>query len=184
LLRIISGRLKGKKLKTPKGSQTRPTLEKTRDALYNVLQSRYPLEAYEAFDLFSGSGALGFEAYSRGAQKVFFFENNRQGYRQLRQNVALLSLESCCTVYNTDTIQWLKNQSWQGGPKLFLLDPPYQTELAQKTIDIIASKGKSLAESLLVIETEINVAFDYPVFFHLFQQKIFGKTRLDFFEIK
>lgn len=184
MLKITSGRLKGKKLKAQKGCQTRPTLEKTRDALFNVLQNRYQLEEYEAYDLFSGSGALGFEAYSRGVSQVSFFENNRQSFNQLKQNIAALALELPCTLYHTDSMGWLKNHKWQNRLNLFLVDPPYDSQLAQETINIIASNADSLVNSLLVIETDKDIKFDYPAFFHLFQQKNFGKTRLDFFKIK
>ncbi len=182
MLKITSGQIKGKRLKTQKGCQTRPTLEKTRDALFNVLQSRYQLEEFEAYDLFSGSGALGFEAYSRGVPKVFFFENNRQSYHLINENINALSLRSSCIAYHTDSLQWLRKQKWQSGQKLFLVDPPYNSQLAQETIKALAAKTNSLTNNVLVIETEKNVAFNYPESFHLFQQKKFGKTRLDFIE--
>jgi 16S rRNA (guanine966-N2)-methyltransferase len=184
LVRIISGKLKGRKLKTLKGTTTRPTLAKTRETIFNILQSRFELEAYEAFDLFAGSGALGFEAYSRGAARVQFLETDRQCYKVLKSNIQSLLLTDHCSISLKDATQWVKGGKWSGGPKkLFLLDPPYKSELAQKIIHTLGQVILMPAQSVIVLETEKDKQMDYPELFQLIKQKVIGKTRIDFIEI-
>ncbi|MCP4753531.1 MAG: 16S rRNA (guanine(966)-N(2))-methyltransferase RsmD [Proteobacteria bacterium] len=184
MLRITGGRLKGRKLLTQKGKATRPTLEKTREAIFNTLQSRYDLERYEAYDLFAGSGALGFEAFSRGASGTIFIETNKKNRSLILANIKDLSLEKHCRVLLEDAVRWLKRQKWSGEPKLFLIDPPYESRLAQQTVDSLASRDDIPVQSLMVLETARDWQVAYPDNFSVFSQKQFGKTRLDFIEIQ
>lgn len=184
LLRIISGKLRGRKLKTLKGSHTRPTLEKTRETIFNILQSRCNLVLFEAIDLFAGSGALGFEAYSRGVKRVVFIDNDRSCQTLLKTNVDQLSLAGHCSIILIDAKRWLKEVKWAGDPVLFFLDPPYKSDLAQAAVDILGQDTGVPIESIIVIETEKGKALDYPEHFQLFRQKFFGKTRIDFIEIQ
>ncbi len=183
MLRIISGKLRGRKLRTLKGTNTRPTLEKTRETIFNILQSRFKLESYEAFDLFAGSGALGFEAYSRGATRVQFLETDRHCVKNLKSNIQDLSLTSHCSISLKDATQWIKSGRWSGRPKLFLMDPPYQSDLAQKVIQTLGQEKLMPAHSVIVLETEKDKPINYPEHFELIKQKIIGKTRIDFIEI-
>lgn len=183
LLRIISGKLKGRKLQTLKGLTTRPTLEKTRETIFNILQSRFKLELYEVFDLFAGSGALGLEAYSRGASRVFFIETDRRCYKNLKSNIETLSLTNYCSIFLNDATEWIRSHQWSSKPKLFLLDPPYKSDLAQKVIHTLSQREQNLDRSIIVLETEKEKQMLYPQHFQLIKQKIFGKTRIDFIEI-
>jgi len=184
LLRIISGKLKGRKLRTLKGQSTRPTLEKTRETIFNILQSRLDLTRYEAYDLFAGSGALGFEAFSRGADQVTFIENNRASYTLLKSNIDSLSLSNHCSTTFIDAIRWIKSANWTGKSKLFLLDPPYQSDLLQSVINELGRSPDIPENSAIVLETEKQKEISYPDHFQLFRQKMFGKTRIDFIEIR
>jgi len=183
LLRIVSGKLKGRKLRTLKGMTTRPTLEKTRETIFNILQSRFKLETFEAFDLFAGSGALGFEAYSRGVSRVHFLEIDRQCYDILKTNIQTLSLNDHCSIFLNDATKWIVNRRWDSRPKLFLLDPPYKSDLAQKTIHALSQIEQMQGQSVIMLETEREKQMVYPEHFQLIRQKIFGKTRIDFIEI-
>ena len=183
LLRIVSGKLKGRRLPILKGQTTRPTLEKTRETIFNILQSRFRLDAFEAFDLFAGSGALGFEAYSRGVSKVHFLETDRRCYQIIQSNILRLSLADHCSISLNDATQWIKGVIWTGGPKLFLLDPPYKSDLAQNILHTLARTSQIPAQSIIVLETEKDKQFEYPTHFQLIKQKKTGKTRIDFIEI-
>lgn len=184
LLRIVSGKFRGRKLRTIKGQSTRPTLDKTRETIFNILQSHCDLSSYEAFDLFAGSGALGFEALSRGAERVVFTEINRACISLLKSNIQTLSIEKQCAVYSTDAVKWIGRSRWAGGPKLFLLDPPYQSNLAQKVVDLLGRCDTIPGGSIIVLETLKEKSIAYADHFQPFRQKILGKTRVDFLEIE
>ena len=184
MIRIFSGRLKGRRICTLKGVDTRPTLAKTRDAIFNVLSSRYILSDFEACDLFAGSGALGFEAYSRGVERVVLVDHDRRAISLLQKNIAQLSLPNAFQLVNKDAVQWVRNRSWRNSPVLFLIDPPYRTELAAKIVEAIDNQSHNLAGSLLVVETSKNHPVELPSRFSLFRQKYFGETRVDFVKIE
>lgn len=183
MLRIISGKLRGRKLKTLKGKTARPTLEKTREAIFNILQNRYDLGRFEACDLFAGSGALGFEAFSRGVKKIIFTDIERSCVTLLKSNIQLLGLERDCSVTLTHALSWIKKTDWSASSKLFLLDPPYQSDLAQSTIDLLGQSSLIPTDHVIVLETEKNKEILYPEGFELVKQKQFGITRLDFVEV-
>ena len=183
MLRIISGKYKGYKLAAPKGAGTRPTLEKTREIIFDILSSRFKLEAFEAIDLFAGSGALGIEALSRGVCKVLFVEINRSNCRLIQKNIEKLDAMSQCSVWKNDALKWIQLRDWSSFPKLFFLDPPYDSALAQRTVDLITAPQVSLEKSLLVLETNKEKTITYRNNVKLFRQKVVGNTRLDFLMI-
>ncbi|PCI27652.1 MAG: 16S rRNA (guanine(966)-N(2))-methyltransferase RsmD [SAR324 cluster bacterium] len=184
MLRIIGGSLRGRKLKTLSGQQTRPTLEKTRGVIFNTLQSRYYLEEFQGYDLFAGSGALGLEAHSRGVPKVTFVEKSRDSYSLLAENLRQITQTGSCTCINRDAIGWLKKQTWNHQLNLFLLDPPYQTTLLQEILELLHKQKEQLKGSLIILETDRDLELEIPPDFKRFQQKYLSKTRLDFLEIQ
>jgi len=180
LLRIVSGEYKGRKLFAPKGSKTRPTLEKTRETVFDVLTSRYHLDEYEAIDLFAGSGAMGFEALSRGVCSAIFVELDRKICRLIKTNINRLGVEERSEVVDRDVLKWIPKFKWTDCPKVFFLDPPYKTELGQQAVDLLSNQLSYPAGCLLVIETHKNMQYRYAENFEVFRQKYIGNTRLDF----
>lgn len=126
-MRIIAGRLRRRTLKAPKGQITRPTADRTREALFNLLQSRIELEACHALDLFAGTGALGFEALSRGAEAATFVESNGAVMRCCRQNANLLEVEEACTFLQSDVLAYIK-AFHEPAFDLVMADPPYELD--------------------------------------------------------
>ncbi len=183
MLKLTGGEFKGRKLLTPKGIDIRPTLEKTREAIFDVLTSRFELQHYNVFDLFAGSGALGFEAASRGAERIVFLEKDKYIFAVIRQNIERLAISKRCTAKCQDVIQWIKKKEWNSSSNLFLIDPPYKTDLTQEVVNLFNEKKGLLNGSLIVIETHKKYAIEYPKEFVMFQQKTYGKTRIDFVEI-
>lgn len=106
-MRVISGEFGGRRLVTPEGDTTRPTTDKVRQAVFNSLASMGVLEGAVVADLFAGSGALGIEAVSRGAEKCVFVEHDRAALIALRENIATLGIEDRCTVHGTDVLAWV-----------------------------------------------------------------------------
>jgi 16S rRNA (guanine966-N2)-methyltransferase len=122
-LRVIAGRYGGRRIQAPPGAATRPTSDRVREALFSILGPR--VEGAAVLDLFAGSGALGLEALSRGAQSVTFVDSAPAALRALRANLAALGTEA--EVVRADALRWLRSAS--GGERqysLVFLDPPYR----------------------------------------------------------
>jgi len=185
MIRINSGRLRGKKfLPMTKGSEVRPTLSKTRSAIFNSLQSRWDIDFFDVYDLFAGSGTLGIEAYSLGAEHIFFVEKDKKSFAFLKKNLNYLGITEACKCYHADTLEWSKNHQWTKKPKLLLLDPPYNSPVLQELIDFLVTGKVPLNNSVLVIERPIKSELIYPDELQLFKQKHFGLTQIDFLEFK
>ena len=121
-LRIISGTFKGRQLKTPKSTSTRPTQGMLREAIFNICQNE--IAGARFLDLFAGSGAMGLEAISRGAAHSTFVEQNRQAIMCIKENITMLKVEPQTKVIPTDAaraITLLANQQFD----LIYIDPPY-----------------------------------------------------------
>jgi 16S rRNA (guanine966-N2)-methyltransferase len=122
-VRVIAGGLGGRKLVAPPGAATRPTADRVREALFSVLAD---IEGATVLDLFAGTGALGIEAMSRGAEHATFVEQARPALRALRQNLHTLALEEMTTVLPLAVERALKSAPWElESFDLVFIDPPY-----------------------------------------------------------
>lgn len=146
-MQIISGKWRGKKLISPPAAQVRPTAAKAREALFNILESHTSLKGKTVADLFAGSGALGIEALSRGAEKAIFVDTD---LRPAKKNIHLLGAEEASVLLKRDVLA-LKEEDIQTADLIFL-DPPYSQDLARKTLAAIAGHIKKGA--YIFIETE------------------------------
>lgn len=123
-MRILGGKLQNQLLQVPKGSTVRPTLAKTRAALFNICQQQ--IEGATLLDLFAGSGAIGIEALSRGASHVTFVERDPRAYACLKQNIERLGLEQECTLVRSDALEALPRfAKAEKTFSLIYIDPPY-----------------------------------------------------------
>lgn len=146
-LKIIAGQFKGRILKTPKGSSTRPTQGMLRESVFNICQNEIPGARF--LDLFAGSGAMALEAVSRGASHATMVENNRNALASIRENIALLQAASQTTVMTCDAKSALSKLS---GPfEIVYVDPPYDMPIAP-FIDALIKRGLLAPGGLLFIE--------------------------------
>ena len=123
-LRIIGGNYRNRPLKTPKGEQTRPTLAVMRKAVFDILQS--DVEGAHFLDLYAGSGAMGLEALSRGAERATFVETDGQAFRCIEENTRLLSVQDHCTMMSYDALLALKKMAKSDKRfDIVYVDPPY-----------------------------------------------------------
>ena len=122
MLRIIAGEFKGRRLKTPPGRTVRPTGDRVKEAWFSILQQSLP--AARVLDLFAGSGALGFEALSRGAAAVDFVENSKGSLAVIRDNAATLKVEARVTVHRSDAMRFAARLQ-PGAYDVAFADPPY-----------------------------------------------------------
>ncbi len=147
-MRVIAGKARGVTLQTPTGMQTRPTIDRVKEALFSILQ--FDLPGAMVLDLFGGTGQLGIEALSRGANRAVFVDSSRDACQLIRSNLKKTHLDSQATVVQSDYMDYLRRSHDQFN--LILLDPPYAEvflENAIKTIteiDILQSDGIIAAE--------------------------------------
>jgi 16S rRNA (guanine966-N2)-methyltransferase len=181
-MRIISGKYKGHQLVSFSADHIRPTTDRVKESLFNMIQGS--VEGAQVLDLFSGTGNLGLEALSRGAASVLFVEKNRKSIQILEKNLSKLRVEEPYQVLQKDVIGFLQN--YQGEPfDLIFADPPF-TEAMAHDVMLAASGSKVFKpETLMMIESarREKILDDYP---HLTRYDVreFGDKVLSFFEPK
>lgn len=149
-MRIITGTARGKTLRTLQGLHTRPTTDKVKQAMFNIIQ--YDIEGRQVLDLFGGCGQLGLEAASRGAAAVTIVEHDRKAQQIVAENIRACKLETVCRLVAADAISYLGRQKKESVDLIFL-DPPYGGELLNRAlaeicrIDILRQGGIILCES-------------------------------------
>ena len=147
-MRVISGEFGGRKLIAPEGLSTRPTTDKVRQAVFNSLGSMGVLEGATVADLYAGSGALGIEALSRGAESCIFVERDRTALVALRANLKALGLESRSQVVGSDVLAFAPGIS---GVDIALVDPPYTFTHWAELLGVLRA-GLVVAESAREVE--------------------------------
>ena len=149
MLRIIGGQWRSRKLPFVDAVGLRPTPDRIRETLFNWLRS--DIHGASCLDLFAGSGALGFEALSRGAKPLVFIEKDRLATEQLRQNLDLLNASAL--VFQTDALDYLSTQATDALDIIFL-DPPYRKGLLDKSLTLINDKALLKPQGLIYLEHE------------------------------
>ena len=150
-MRVIAGELRGRKLAAPKGDSTRPTADRTRETLFNMLTSRLgTFEGLTVADLFAGSGALGIEALSRGAAQCHFVEEDTNALETLRKNIETLDLRPVTRVEQTSV---MRLRAAKAAYDLILLDPPYDTGAGCVALDRLLRLGWIAPETWIALET-------------------------------
>lgn len=179
MLRIITGQYRGRKLMAPPSTTTRPTSDRVRESIFNVLES-YLARADLAFenlsvlDAFAGSGALGFEALSRGCPSVTFFEQSPAAYGTLQENAASLNLDRArVKLMRLDATHPPKVKEPSG---LVFLDPPYGKDLVAAGYEALAAAGWIGPETLVVIESGLKDPLPQDLMKKALSTKVYGHT--------
>lgn len=179
-MRIIAGRFKGKTLDAPKGLTTRPTSDRVREALFNVLEHGAPgvdFEGARVLDLFAGSGALGLEALSRGARYGLFIEDDAGARGAIRRNVEAMGLTGITKIWRRDATKL--------GPAgnlapfgLIFCDPPYGKGLGERAL-ASAVEGKWIApQAIAVLEERAGLTPAWPAPFEEIDRRRYGDTEI------
>lgn len=150
-MRIIGGKAKGTKLYTLEGNNTRPTLDRVKESLFNILQNDIQDSVF--LDLFAGSGAIGLEAISRGAKKSILCDNSRDAVEVIKQNIKKTKFEKQVELYKL-SFDKLLTEKINEKIDLIYIDPPYKTNFAYEALKIILEKELINPESTIVIETD------------------------------
>ena len=153
-MRIVGGQRKGHRLKVPKGRQVRPTPDRVREALFSMLHGR--TDEASVLDLYAGSGSLGLEALSRGAQRVVFVERNRAVLSVLQENIAhVATSDSQVEVRTGEVLREIRRlAAAQESFDLVFLDPPYERGLVLPTLELLAGAG--------ILKEDATVVVDHP----------------------
>ena len=183
-MRIVGGRLRGRALIAPASREIRPTSDRLREALFDILAHRYPglLEGARVVDLFAGSGALGFEALSRGAGFALFVDSGAEARALLRGNVEALALGGVTRIWRADAAKL--GRAPAGPPfDLAFLDPPYGQGLASPALASLIMGGWLGPDALAVVEESAKAEIAAPEGLSLADERTYGDTKLAFFTV-
>jgi 16S rRNA (guanine966-N2)-methyltransferase len=178
-MRIVGGRLRGRALAAPKSQAIRPTADRLREALFNILVHAYgdAVTGARVLDLFAGTGALGLEALSRGAAFALFIDDGAEARALLRENVAALGLGGVTRIFRRDACKL--------GPahpiepfSLAFLDPPYGRGLAEAALASARAGGWLTPAALIVVEEAASAAFAVPEGFDELERRRYDDTAL------
>ena len=179
-LRIISGELKGKKLFSPKGIGIRPTADRLRESIFNILSS-HVIESV-ALDLFAGTGALGIEALSRGASFAIFIDNNKDALSIIQKNIKICGLEDRIKIARLNIAKNIIDFTHEvPAVNLVFMDPPYNKNFIKSALINLSESRILEKEALLVIEHDLSETLpeDIPDY-KITDQRRYGKTLVSF----
>lgn len=183
-MRIVGGRLKGRRLVAPPGLDVRPTSERMRESLFDILAHApwtagegLALEKAVVLDAFAGTGALGLEALSRGAVRAHLFDSDRHALAALRRNIETLGETGRCRVLAADATRPPPAPEPVG---LAFFDPPYGSDLAAPALTALAGRGWLETGTLCVVETDARNAMVTPEGFEMIDARRYSRTALLF----
>ncbi len=182
-MRVIAGKHRGRKLLAPEGKGVRPTSERAREALFDILAHGRLSDgpAYEdaqVLDAFAGTGAFGLEALSRGARRVTFMEKDRQVRALLQQNVEMLGETQQAAILSADAT---RPPRASGACSLAFLDPPYREDLAARALKALAATGWLAPSALVIVELAAREDLEAPAGFELLEERRYGAAKFVFF---
>lgn len=182
-MRIVGGDLRGRPLAGPRDDAIRPTTDRARESLFNVLMHAFPgrLEGARVLDLFAGTGALGIEALSRGAAHCLFIEESAQGRGLIRQNVESFGLQGRTKIFRRDATM-LGSAGTIAPFTLVFADPPYGKGLGEKALASAAAGGWLVPGALCVVEEAAAAPFATGHEFVLADTRHYGESVLRFLE--
>lgn len=175
-MRVIAGSARGMNLKTPEGLDTRPTQDRIKETLFNMLQ---PYIADCVFvDLFSGSGGIGIEALSRGARKAYFVENAKEPLACIEQNLSFTRLKEKAVVLKTDAVSSL-HHIFEKEADIIFMDPPYNMEYEKQVLTCLKDMRFVTENTLILVEAALETDFAYAASlgFEVYKEKCYKTNK-------
>ena len=178
-MRIVGGQWRGRVLAAPRSQAIRPTADRLRESLFNILAHAYgdPITGARVLDLFAGTGALGLEALSRGASFALFVDDGAEARALLRENIATLGLGGVTRIFRRDATRLGAAHPLEPFTLAFL-DPPYGQGLAEKALVSAHSGGWLAPDALVVVEEAAKAAFAAPEGFAELERRAYDDTAL------
>lgn len=182
-MRIVGGDFRGRPLATPHTQAIRPTTDRTREAVFNVLAHRFPdnLEGARVLDLFAGTGALGIEALSRGASYAVFIEESAEGRGLIRSNVEAFGLTGKTKIFRRDATA-LGEAGTLAPFDLVFADPPYGQGLGERALQSAKQGGWLARGALCMVEEAASAPFEPGLGFTMVDERSYGETVIRFIE--
>jgi 16S rRNA (guanine966-N2)-methyltransferase len=182
-MRIVGGRLRGRTIVAPKTDTIRPTADRLRESLFNILAHSYgdPVSGARVLDLFAGTGALGLEAASRGAAFVLFVDEGAEARALLRANVETLGLGGTTRIFRRDATKLGSPHPLEPFGVVFS-DPPYRKGLAEQALASALDGGWLAPGALAVVEEAADAKFTAPEGFQELERRDYGETELVFLQ--
>ena len=182
-MRVIAGQLRGFVIRAPAGSVARPTYDRVRESVFSIIEPT--IDGAAVLDLFAGSGSLGIESLSRGANRATFVEIDPAILSVVRGNVERLGLAGQCRLIRGDALTVLK-RAVPGGPfNIAFVDPPYSSGLAARALELLADGGNLAHEAIVVVEhASADTLPEVVGRLGLSRSKRYGSTAVDFYETR
>ncbi len=158
-MRVIAGSARRIELKSLPGNDTRPTLDRYKETLFNTIQSYVPDSLF--IDVFAGTGSIGIEALSRGAKSAIFIENNRRAVKVINENLEKTHLTDKAYVLTADAVTGLMQSEKHGRADVIYIDPPYNMGLEEVTLRFLRDSALCDEDTLIICEASNDTTFDY-----------------------
>lgn len=181
-MRIVGGRFKGRTLATPSDEGTRPTSDRVRESVFNILAHGLdgpPLEGAQVIDLFAGTGALGLEALSRGATYALFVEENADARGLIRRNIEAFGLQGITRIFRRDATN-LGPANARDRYGYAFLDPPYGKSLGEAALSSLRAGNWLIPGAIAILEERAGVDIALPPGFEMLEQRTYGDTMVHF----
>jgi 16S rRNA (guanine966-N2)-methyltransferase len=180
-MRIVGGRWRGRSLKGPSSDAIRPTSDRLRETLFNILQHSYddPIEGARVLDLFAGTGALALEALSRGAAFALFVDDGAQARGIIRENVEALGAGGATRLFRRDATR-MGEAAPNAHFSVVFCDPPYGKDLAPKALRSCAEGGWLVPDALVIVEEAQGIEVSLPERFEEIERRDYGETKVVF----
>ena len=176
-MRVIAGKARRLNLKTVPGIDTRPTTDRIKETLFNILQPE--LLDCRFLDLFSGSGAIGIEALSRGAREAVFVEKNPKACTCIKENLAFTKLADSGKLLNMDVLQALRSLEGKGVFDCIFMDPPYHKGFEKEVLTMLAKMSIADEDTVIITEADLNTDFSYvtDLGYEVLREKIYKTNK-------
>ena len=158
-MRIIAGTARSLPLKTIEGLDTRPTTDRIKETLFNILQDEIPGSHF--LDLFAGSGQIGLEAVSRGARVAVFVDNNKKAAACIEDNIHFTKFDKQCKLYPAEVLGALRSMEGKYQFDVIFMDPPYKKNLERDVLTYLSHSSLLNENTLIIVEVALDVDFDY-----------------------
>lgn len=181
-MRVIGGNYRGRKLECPEGIDIRPTTDRVKENIFNILAPKIPYSSF--LDLFSGSGGIGIEAISRSANDVVFVDGNSESIKALKHNLSLLKLEEGFRIVHNDVFEALDGFENTKKFDIIFMDAPYKQGIYQKVLEKISELHVVEEDGIIVVERHVEDLWEtLPKNLELVKERKYGSIVLSFFQI-
>jgi 16S rRNA (guanine966-N2)-methyltransferase len=180
-IRVIAGTAKGRKLKLVPGDSTRPIMDRVKEALFNILGTG--IRGCSFLDLFAGTGSVGIEALSRGAERVLFVDNNRLAVRTIRENLDHTRLAERAEILRADAFVYLQRPKPEAFEYIYLAPPQYKKLWKSALLALEANPAHLQPDGVVIVQIDPSEREDLTLnVLRLYDERVYGRTLLWFFE--